>query len=633
MHRFSAWSAVLAMRTLRGYRRYAGIAWQASPRMVTAAVVATLVAALAPLASLVVVGALVGHIPAVISGGLHSPAGHTAVLLAIATTLLFAVQWGVTSVQTTAATATGDRVDFALQRRLIGAVMAPAGISHLEDPRSVDLITVGRSTFRGWIRPGRLALALSQLINARLTLLGACVILVRFSWLLALVMLAAAIWAEYEAQLASRRGAEHHYGSTPLARRTEYFYELGVTPAAAKEIRIFGLADFLVERFSSTWQLAVAGAFSKERLRTRASAVVLVAATLLTTALLSYDASRGHLGLTLIMVYAQAIMLILASVSAAAAARLECEMALGTLDRYYQAMDALEPVAAEATASAQPAGAQSAGAQSADGRPEREIRFEQVSFHYPGTSSATLNELDLVIPAGQSLAIVGDNGAGKTTLIKLLCRLYEPDSGRITVDGTSLTDLDLVSWRHRIAPVFQDYVRYQLSASSNIGLGFAPAQDDQEGLAAAAEEAGATAAIGRLPHGWDTILSADYTDGVDLSGGEWQKVALARALFALRHGASVLVLDEPAANLDARSEARLYEHFLALTAGITSIIVSHRFSTVRQASRIVVIRDGQVAEQGSHDELLARDGHYARMFLAQASRFDDSLVAEQGARP
>lgn len=623
MHRFSGWSAILAPRTLRGYRRFAGIAWRASPYLSLATVMATIVAGLAPLASVVVVGALVGHIPEVISSGLDSPAGRTAILLAVAATLLFAFQWGVTSVQTTAATAVGDRVDFALQRRLMAAVMSPAGISHLEDPRSLDLIEVGRSTFRGWIRPGRLGLGLSQLVNARLTLLGACVILARFSWVLALVMLVAALWAEYEAQLASRRGAEHHYGSTPLARRTSFFYDLGVTPDAAKEIRIFGLADFLVDRFSSTWRLATAETFTKDGARTRAAAILLILITLLSIALLSYDAARGRLGLTSIMVYAQAIMLTLAGVSAAAAARLDCEMALGTLDRYYQAMEVLQPAIDQ----------HPAGGRSAEGLPEREIRFDKVSFRYPGATSDALHDLDLVVPAGQSLAIVGANGAGKTTLIKLLCRLYEPASGRITVDGASLADLDTVSWRHRIAPVFQDYVRYQLSASSNIALGFAPAQDDKDGLEAAAEEAGAAEAIGRLPRGWDTVLSAEYTDGADLSGGEWQKVALARALFALRHGASVLVLDEPTANLDARSEAKLYERFLDLTAGVTSIVVSHRFSTVRQASLIAVIHDGQVAELGSHDELLARDGHYAKMFVAQASRFDDSLVTEQGARP
>jgi ATP-binding cassette subfamily B protein len=264
------------------------------------------------------------------------------------------------------------------------------------------------------------------------------------------------------------------------------------------------------------------------------------------------------------------------------------------------------------------------------GVPSDEIRFEGVAFSYPGGTTKVLDELDLVIPAGRSLAIVGVNGAGKSTLIKLLCRSYEPTAGRITVDGIDLASLDAVEWRHRLAPVFQDSTRFELPAYANVGFGRVDAAEDREGIEAAAVDAGIAGPVEALPLGWDTPLSTAYAGGADLSGGEWQKVGLARALFAVRHGASVLILDEPAAHLDARAEAELYERFLALTEGLTTIVISHRFSTVRRADSIVVLDGGRVVEQGAHDALMAQGGAYAEMFTLQAARFgvDATAVSE-----
>jgi ATP-binding cassette subfamily B protein len=232
-----------------------------------------------------------------------------------------------------------------------------------------------------------------------------------------------------------------------------------------------------------------------------------------------------------------------------------------------------------------------------------------------------LQDFDLTLPAGTSLAVVGANGAGKTTLVKLLCRLYDPDRGRITIDGVDLRDLDITSWRDRIAAVFQDSLRLELPARLNVGYGRPHAADDLDAVRAAAEIAGVADVIDALPNGWETPLSAEYSGGADLSGGEWQKLGLARAMFAVRHGADVLVLDEPAAHFDARSEADLYERFLLITEGVTTIVISHRFSTVRQASTIVVVDEGRVVEKGAHAQLVAAGGRYAEMFQLQASRF------------
>jgi ATP-binding cassette subfamily B protein len=247
-----------------------------------------------------------------------------------------------------------------------------------------------------------------------------------------------------------------------------------------------------------------------------------------------------------------------------------------------------------------------------------EIRIQDLRFGYPSRRDLVFDGLDLVIPAGQSIAVVGVNGAGKSTLIKLLCGLYRPDSGEVLVDGADpATD---PAARERVAVIFQEFTRYHLPLRHNVAIGArALAGDDVIGRAL--HDAGADDVVGRLPHGWDTVLSGEYDGGTDLSGGQWQRIALARALASVAGGAGVLVLDEPTAALDVRAEAELFDRFLDVTRGVTTLLVSHRLSSVRHADRIVVIDEGRVVEDGSHGELLAAGGRYAAMFTLQASRF------------
>jgi ABC-type multidrug transport system fused ATPase/permease subunit len=278
-------------------------------------------------------------------------------------------------------------------------------------------------------------------------------------------------------------------------------------------------------------------------------------------------------------------------------------------------------------AAMRPAGALRSGDRPADGKPAREIRLRDVTFAYPsrasaprGDGAAVLEHLDLTIPAGSSLAIVGQNGAGKTTIAKLLCRLYDPQSGAIEIDGVDIRELDLASWRSRVAAVFQDFVRLELPLRDNV----APAGAPDDVVRGALEAAGA-ANLAAL----DTVLARGYAGGTDLSGGQWQRVALARALAAVTLGAGVVLLDEPTAQLDVRGEAEIFDRLLAATRHCTTILISHRFSTVRHADRIAVLEHGRVVELGTHDDLMALGGRYRTMFDLQAQRFN--IPEEEGA--
>jgi len=248
--------------------------------------------------------------------------------------------------------------------------------------------------------------------------------------------------------------------------------------------------------------------------------------------------------------------------------------------------------------------------------PAREIRMRDLTFAYPGSDIEVLRGFDLTIPAGTSLAIVGRNGAGKTTLAKLVCRLYDPQSGAIEADGVDIREFEVADWRRRVTAVFQDFVRFELPLRDNV----APLGAPDEVVLSALRAAGA-ADLADL----DTVLAKGYPGGTDLSGGQWQRIALARALAAVRQGAGVVLLDEPTAQLDARGEAEIFARILAETRGATTVLVSHRFSTVRQADKICVLEGGEVVELGSHDELMARGGRYRTMFDLQAKRFAEGL--------
>jgi ATP-binding cassette subfamily B protein len=261
-----------------------------------------------------------------------------------------------------------------------------------------------------------------------------------------------------------------------------------------------------------------------------------------------------------------------------------------------------------------PGGTETSGPEPRDG-----VRFQDVSFSYPGSHEVALEHIDLHLPPGSKLAIVGENGSGKTTLIKLLTRLYEPTSGVITLDGRDLREWDPVTLHRRVGVIFQDFVRYQLKVGQNIGAGDDRAYEDRERWDEAAERGLAKPFIAGMPETFDTQLGKWFKNGRELSLGQWQKIALARSF--MRKDADILVLDEPTASMDAEAEVKIFERFRELTDDRIAIVISHRFSTVRMADQIIVLDHGKIIERGSHDSLVAKNGRYATLFNLQAQGY------------
>jgi ABC-type multidrug transport system fused ATPase/permease subunit len=497
----------------------------------------------------------------------------------------------------------GDRTAAWLYDRLTEACVRPPGMGHLEDPKLTNDLTVARDFDLGMTGPP-LAISMDFISSGMVEMIGglaSAVILARYAWWAPIVL--AGAWLATHWLL--RESAIWHDRNTDEVRAAQrdadYSYRLAVDPPASKELRLFGLAGWTIDRFVARRMRLHELQYAATRLRERPviwSMLLVTSANVLVFWLLANSVSAGRITLGEAVVYVQSAV----------------GVSMIAFGGFSWALDgAAAPVAAvlRLEPAMRPAGELHSGNRRANATPAREIRLRDVSFAYPGGASV-LEHFDLTIPAGSSLAIVGQNGAGKTTIAKLLCRLYDPQSGAIEIDGVDLREFDLVSWRSRVAAVFQDFIRLELPLRDNV----APAGAPDDIVRAALESAGATklAAL-------DTILARGYDGGTDLSGGQWQRVALARALSAVSMGAGVVLLDEPTAQLDVRGEAEIFDRLLTATRHCTTILISHRFSTVRHADRICVLEHGRVIELGTHDELIALDGRYRTMFDLQAQRF------------
>ena len=505
----------------------------------------------------------------------------------------------------------GDRAAAWLYDRLAEACVRPPGIGHLEDPKLTGDLTVARDFDLGMTGPP-LSISMDFIATGMVEMIGgiaSALILAKYSWWAPILLGGAWLathWLLRESAIWRDRNTEEVRGAQ---RDAEYAYRMAVDPPASKELRMFGLAGWTIDRFIARRTRLHELQYAATRLRERPviwSLLLVSTANILVFWMLAGDAGHGRISL------GQAVVFVQSAIGVSMIAFGGFSWALDGAAAPVAAVLRLEPAM-------RLAGALSSGDRKAVAKHGCEIRLRNVSFAYPAGDSTVssagtkvLDQFDLTVPAGTSLAIVGQNGAGKTTIAKLLCRLYDPQSGAIEIDGVDLREFNLASWRSRVTAVFQDFIRLELSLRDNVAPGGAP--DDV--IRAALESAGA----GNLAK-LDTILARGYDGGTDLSGGQWQRIALARALAAVKLGADVVLLDEPTAQLDVRGEAEIFERLLTATRDCTTILISHRFSTVRHADRICVLEQGQVIELGTHDELMALGGRYRTMFDLQAQRF------------
>lgn len=498
-----------------------------------------------------------------------------------------------------------------LSRRLMTSVSSLPGLAFHEDPEFRDKLEVAQ-----WVQWGPVTSVrtIANTVQMLIQLVAIAALAAQYAgWvvpLLAVITLPEAVASFREV---GKSGWMRHFRSQD-SRRASYFRKLALTIEPAKELRVFGLKDWVRERQGDAWLTSMLESWQIRRrsmlIRFGLRFLVLGGAGYVYASMVSATLSGAILIGTFTassMAVFQLINSLLSVFQNAAQARqqnfyLPTALKLMDLPKQDQRLDVR-------------------GTLSAHGLPRAGITFEDVHFAYPGTERVILDGLNLHIPAGQSVALVGENGAGKTTLIKLLCRFYDPTSGRILVDGIDIRELDIVTLRERLAVIFQDFVRYFLAASDNVGFGAVEHTHDREMLRDAAGRVGVLEKLEALPDGWDTPLAREF-GGADLSGGEWQRVALARAMMSqIGRDSDLLILDEPTASLDVRLEHELYTHFAELSKGRTTLLVSHRFSTVRMAERIVFLESGRVVEDGTHPELIASGGRYSELYEMQASHF------------
>lgn len=577
--------------------RALGMVWRASHGLTTALASMTVVAALVPPA---VAWAGKRIVDAVVARNSHDALTWVLVEFALVAAQTL-VQRALSLVSQVLGLRLGIDVNVAILEKAIGLSL-PA----FEDSELYDAMT--RARREASTRPLQLVRESFELVQSLVTLAGYATLLLRFSpWAVLLLLVATipATAAEAHAstltfQLRNRRSQEW--------RRLTYLESVLANDEHAKEVKLFSLGPPLLARYR-----ALASQLFVEDRRVAIRRALGQSLSLLATAafygaylVVGLAAAQGRItvgNLTLYVVAFRQGQAAFQAVLGSLGGIYEQNLYMSNLFEFLERTLPKRGVVRETAAPSATTG----------------LELDHVWFRYPGKTEWTLRDVTLLIPRGSSLALVGENGAGKTTLVKLITRLYEPTEGRILLDGKDLRDWDESALRARFGVVFQDFNHYQFQARDNIGLGSVDHLFDVQRIARASAEGGATEVIAALPKGLETQLGHWFKDGIELSGGQWQKIALSRAF--MREEADILVLDEPTASLDAKAEHHVFERFRALARGRTTIIISHRFPTVRRADRIVVLEGGQVVEQGTHDELVAAHGRYAQMFELQASGY------------
>ncbi|MCZ8131050.1 MAG: ABC transporter ATP-binding protein [Steroidobacteraceae bacterium] len=595
-------------RSFAGVFRYGRhaleLAWTTSRALTLSLAALTLVAGVVP-AGIAWVGArIVDSVVAairdwpVLGTAVYEPVLGYVALEALLVALLAAAQRGLATCQSLLRAQLGQRVNVMILEKALTLELA-----HFEDSEFYDKLTRARREASS--RPLSMVMRTFGLAQNVVSLVSYGAILVHFSPLAVAILAAAGLPAFFAEAKFSGDAFRLFRWRSPETRMQMYLETVLAREDHAKEVKLYGLGPLLLQRYRDIY----AKLYREDRdLTLRRDAwgfglgLIATASLYGAYAWIAVAAIQGTITLGEMTMYLMLFRQGQAALSAGLSAiggLYEDNLYLSNL---YEYLD--QPVA-------KPAGDVKRGPDPADG-----IRFEDVGFTYPDADQPALANVTLHVRPGESLALVGENGSGKTTLIKLLTRLYRPTSGRIVFEGRDLAEWDEAALRDRIGVIFQDFARYQLRVGENVGAGDVERFEDRELWVEAARKGLADPFIRELPAGYETQLGKWFKDGRELSGGQWQKIALARAFMRTR--ADVLVLDEPTSAMDAGAEAEIFEHFRTLTRDRITILISHRFSTVRMADQIAVLEDGRIVEHGSHDRLMTLDGRYARLFSLQA---------------
>jgi ATP-binding cassette subfamily B protein len=541
------------------------------------------------------------------------------VFLAVLQLLLFALIAFLSTVRNITQQLLQNSVSMRIQLMVMEKA-AGLDLAFYEDPASYDLLR--RAQTDSINRPVMMISTAFGLVQTALTFISMIALLVVVSPLLALLALLSPIPAFIADTRYGWRGYNIARWGSRLLRRMNYLVTLLTTDSYAKEVKLFGLGRYFIDRYRLIGETYYG---SQRRQVVRRYLIgflwgnLSTIATSVTYLYVALQAIAGRLtlgDLTLYTAAAQSVQSSIQGILSGFSGMYEHNLYLSNLFELMETKTVL-PVRARPIPVATPL--------------RGEIRFEHVSFAYPDAKDNALTDLSFTVSPGETIAIVGRNGAGKTTLFKLICRLYDPIGGRILIDDVDLRDYDPAELRAQIGGMFQDYVTYQATAAENIGLGNLRALTDRDAVVKASRQAGSNSLIDGLPQGYDTALGKWFDAGVNLSGGEWQKVALARAFM---RDARILLLDEPTSALDAQAEYELFERLRSLTRGRTAVYISHRFSTVRRADRILFLEHGRLVEQGTHEQLMRLGGRYARLFRLQASAYTgEDVLPEEDALP
>jgi len=586
--------------------RATGLVWKAAPGWTLASIILIVIQGVMPLVTLYLIKLVVDAVVEGMGSADRTAAfGHVALLIGItgAAALVTAMSRSVAGLVNEAQSV----VVTDYMHRIIHSKSIEVDLGYYENPQYYD--TLHRAQMEAPYRPTQIVGGLAQLGQSSLSLVAIAGLLFTFHWAVALILFAAVL----PGVIVRLRYAGHLYRwqrkRTPAEREADYVHWMLTGDVHAKEIRLFNLGPMLIKRYSGlrkllrTERIDISMKKALAELITHSGAVIAIFASL---AFIAYRAVQGSISIGEMVMYYQAFQrgqAFLQEVLRSLAQLYEDNLFLSYL---YEFLD-LKPSVVEPS-SPKPV----------PGNIRKNISFEKLSFRYPSADRDALTDINLEISPGEVIALVGKNGSGKTTLIKLLCRLYDPTSGSISIDGSDLREFRTDELRRIFSVIFQDFAKYHLTAGENIRFGDIDLPEDSEKIIEASRKSGAHEVISSLPTGYDTVLGRWFDEGKELSIGEWQKVALARAFL---RDSRIMVLDEPTSSMDASSEFEVFSRFSQLAEGRTAIIISHRFSTVRMADRIIVLDQGKILENGTHEELMSIGGIYAHLFETQAKSY------------